>query len=39
MSKNIKYIAIAINVLILVLAIFWIKKSDFDYDFFGNFYL
>ena len=43
MSKNIKYIAIAINVLILFLAIFWVEKSDFDYEpitvFFGNFYL
>lgn len=41
MSKNIKYIAIAINVLILVLAIFWVEKSDFDYEpitvFFGQF--
>jgi hypothetical protein len=32
MSKKIKNIAIVINLLILVLAIFWIKKSDFDYE-------
>lgn len=32
MSKKIKNIAIGINVLILVLAILWIKNSDFDYE-------
>ena len=32
MSKKIKNIAIVINLLILILAIFWIKKSDFDYE-------
>lgn len=32
MSKKIKNIAIVINLLILVLAIFWIKKSNFDYE-------
>lgn len=30
--NKIKNIAIIINLLILVLAIFWIKKSNFDYE-------
>ncbi|CAD0003355.1 hypothetical protein [Flavobacterium salmonis] len=32
MSNKIKNISIIINLLILVLAIFWIKKSNFDYE-------
>ena len=32
MSKRIKNIAIIINLLILVLAILWIKKTDFEYE-------
>jgi hypothetical protein len=32
MSKVIKNIAIVINLLILVFAVLWIKKSNFDYE-------
>lgn len=32
MSKKIKNIAIAINLIILVFSILWIKKTDFDYE-------
>jgi len=32
MNKKIKNIAIVINLLILVLAIFWINESNFDYE-------
>ncbi|MDI9309413.1 MAG: hypothetical protein QM535_04290 [Limnohabitans sp.] len=32
MNTKVKNIAIFINLLILVLAIFWVKKSDFDYE-------
>jgi hypothetical protein len=41
MSKVIKNIAIVINLLILVFAVLWIKKTNFDYEpitvFFGQF--
>lgn len=32
MSKNVKITAIVINLLILVLSILWIKKTNFDYE-------